>query len=116
LHLVKHRNGMTIDYRAIQDRFPEVVRFVGSNATETEIGAILSNPQTLKLPQLDRYLHPIEPLRELSDALDTLFLEAATGQRSLKSAWSWKSAKVGVIQSVEVSQILSKYGFKTDGE
>lgn len=71
--LVIGRSGRITDYAHLSNEFPELAKFIGSDASADTCRDIIANPLTQKLPELWDYLHPLEPLTEIAALLDNAF-------------------------------------------
>ncbi|MGH8510086.1 MAG: hypothetical protein ACREU8_01450 [Gammaproteobacteria bacterium] len=115
LALVEERGGMVVDYADISRQLPGIARFIGSCSTDEEIEAVIRKPQTRKLASLEGHLHPIEPLRTISGALDRSFAMAAEGHAALALAWTWGADKDAAIGAPLVVEAIKAFGFPVSG-
>lgn len=112
LALIRARGGMIVNYSDIKSKFGDIVRFIGSSSNTEQIEKIILSPQTRKLPSLDKYLHPIEVLREISDALDKSFLLTAEGVISPDIAWIWDSYNTGIIREPGIINAIEPFVYQ----
>src|SRR5690606_38322587 len=89
LSIVRERNGQVVDYSAVKQSLPDVARFIGSQTPSPDVESSVSRPLTKKLEPLEDYLHPREPLAEISDALDELFADVVMGDLAPEDVLRW---------------------------
>jgi len=116
LGIVKARKGMVVDYSSVKTSLPAVARYIGTKSAPSVVESSLSQPLTKKLDPLEEYLHPLEVLAEIADALDELFADVVMGSAAPKDILQWDGQDKLVIWDQNVAETIGKYGFETTGD
>lgn len=108
--LVEQRGGLTIDYADITKRFSELARFVGSQAPDEKIREIVAQPLTMKLDNLENYLHPLTPLSEIADLFDKAYRD------NDPDSIIWRSDNLLRLSIPGLRETLEKYGANVEDD
>ncbi|MAP17462.1 MAG: hypothetical protein CL626_00085 [Aurantimonas sp.] len=107
--LVRSRGGLLLDYSEVSSRFGEFCAYVGLNASQETIDAVMDAPLVQKLETLTADLvQPASILPELSNILGSL----ATADEPLLD---WPARDVVEIASPDLAAFLMRHGIDPSG-
>jgi hypothetical protein len=109
----RSRRYLTVDYNEIETRLPEIVRFLGSTASETEVRSAIEQPVTARLDSLDPDLiQPADVLERFSKCLQSA-LENVSGDNAADQLWQWKKHRNWVeLRIPHLKELLNQYGLQ----